>query len=80
MILLIKQCGHVYMHVTFVLTFCLFVCFLVVFCKQFLCFFRIDNCVCKSDKNENEHLLKKKEKKIINWQLSNHLSESAMTS
>ena len=51
--LLIKQRGHVYMHVFFVLTFRLFVClfcFLAVSCKKFLYFLEFNNCVCKFDK------------------------------
>ena len=58
MVLLIKQCGHVYMHVIFVLTFFL-ACFLVVSCKKFLCFFRLYNCVCKFDKTKDKNLLKR---------------------
>ena len=58
LVLLIKQCGHVYIHVIFVLIF-LFVCF--VFCFFFLnVFFRIYNCFCKFNKNKNKSLLKRK--------------------
>ena len=56
--LLIKQCGHVHMHVIFVLNvfsfFGLF-CFLIVSCKTFLCFLEFNNCVCKF-----KNLLKKR--------------------
>ena len=60
MLLLIKQCEHVYMHVIFIITF-LFVClffgrFLVK--KAFFLEFRI----CKFDENKNKNLLKKKKK------------------
>ena len=51
--LLIKQYGHVYMHVIF-LTF-LFAC--LFFSCNF--FFRIYNCVCKFDENKNKNSLKK---------------------
>ena len=59
MVLLIKQCGHVYMRVIFIITFyvCLYGRFIV---KLF--FFRIYNCVCKFDENKNKNLLKKKRK------------------
>ena len=40
-VLLIKQGGHVYMHVIFALTFFLFASFLFVSGKKFLCF--LDN-------------------------------------
>ena len=54
--LLIKQYGHVYMHVIF-LTF-LFACLFF----SFNFFFRIYNCVCKFDENKNKNSLKKKSK------------------
>ena len=72
MVLLIKQCGHVYMHVIFIITF-LFVCLLFgCFLVKNLFFFRIYNCVCKFDENKNKNLLKKKfQSKKINFNLVN---------
>ena len=64
MVLLIKQHGHVYMHVIFVLTFFLFVCFLVASCQKFRCFFRVYNCVCKFDKITKNYEKKEQECKI----------------
>ena len=59
MVLLIKQCGHAYMHVIFITTF-LFVCLLFGrFLVQNLFFFRIYNCVCKFDEKKNKNSLKK---------------------
>ena len=59
MVLLIKQCEHVYMHVIFIITFLFaglfFGRFLVK--KTFFLEFRI----CKFDENKNKNLLKKKE-------------------
>ena len=56
-VLLMKQCGHVYACYLYNNFFvCLFVCFLVIFLKKKF-FFRIYNCVCKFVEN------KKKKKK-----------------
>ena len=59
MVLLIKQCGHVYMHVVFIITF-LFLC---LFFGRFLekkIFFLEFTIVCKFDENKNKNLLKKR--------------------
>ena len=66
--LLIKQCGHVYMHVFFVLTFCLFVCFVfwLFLVKKIISFLEFNDFVCKFDKNKNKDLLKKSFWEVIN--------------
>ena len=55
MVLLIKQCEHVY---------ACYLCgnfFLFVSRKKLLCFFlEFNSCVCKFDRNKNKNLLKKK--------------------
>ena len=59
MVLLIKQCGHVYMHVIFIITF-LFLC---LFFGRFLekkIFFPEFTIACKFDENKNKNLLKKR--------------------
>ena len=48
--MIIKQCGHVYIPVIFIITF--FICLFV--------FFRIQHCLCKFDEDKNKNLLKKK--------------------
>ena len=62
MVLLIKQCEYVYMHVIFIITF-LFVClfFWSFSCKKKLFFFNLECSVCKFDENKNKNLLKKKQ-------------------
>ena len=65
-VLLIKQCGHVYscyLCTNFFGFFsffyvCLFICFFLVE-NFYICFLEFNNCVCKFDKNKNKNLLKK---------------------
>ena len=67
MVLLIKQCGHVYVHLIFITTFLLFVClffgrFLV---KKIVFFVSIYNCVCKFDEDKKKKKERKRKKKEI---------------